>query len=521
MNTTTQYSFATDLLPGERWWGGKVADGRFMPYGTATITRNLSTWKHEPGQLPEASNQSAPLLVSTKGRFVWSEQPLTFSFHEGTLTVASDAEIISEAATETSTGEGTLRAAYRAACGRFFPPSGKTPAIEMFTKPQYNTWIEMPYRPTQQAALDYADAMLDAGMPAGVIMIDDKWSPDYGTWTFDPATFPDPKSMLDVLHAKGFDVIVWLVPFVSPDSAVFRELEERGLMLQDKNGRTAIRRWWNGLSAVLDLSNPQATQWVRERLDALCELGVDGFKFDGADLYDFHEDDRPYAPMTSNDMCEQWARIGVHYPYNEFRACWKMGGQPLAQRLQDKPATWDANGIGSLIPEMLAQGMIGHAFVCPDMIGGGEVNSAKHSGVDQEFFVRYAQIAALSPMMQFSVSPSRVLDSEHLEAVNEALHIREQHMPLIEQLAHHAAETGEPIIRPMAYHYPALTEITDQFLLGDRLIVAPCLQQGVSNRTVTIPEGHWRSDTGELVEGPAEIRTDCPLNRIPRYTRED
>ena len=26
----------------------------------------------------------------------------------------------------------------------------------MFTAPQYNTWIEMPYRPTQEAVLDYA-----------------------------------------------------------------------------------------------------------------------------------------------------------------------------------------------------------------------------------------------------------------------------------------------------------------------------------------------------------------------------
>lgn len=514
MNNTAQYT-TIDMLPDERWWGGRAADGRFMPFGAQPFSCNLATWKHEDGQLPEASNQSAPLLVSTRGRYIWCDKPFAFSFDGKHLTAQADHPV-----TVHGDGDGTLRDAFLAASRNHFPPSGATPAKAMFAKPQYNTWIEMPYRPTQQAVLAYADAMLAADMPPGVLMIDDKWSPDYGTWTFDPATFPNPQEMLRQLHGKGFDVIVWLVPFVSPDSAVFRELEARGLMLRDRHGRTAIRRWWNGLSAVLDLSNPEARQWIRGRLDALCELGVDGFKFDGADLYDFHDDDLPFTPMTSNDMCEQWAAIGVHYPFNEFRACWKMGGQPLAQRLQDKPAAWDEHGIGSLIPEMLAQGMIGQPFVCPDMIGGGEVNSTKHSDVDQEFFVRYAQIAALSPMMQFSTAPSRVLDADHLEAVRKALAIREEYLPTILRLADHAAQTGEPIIRPMAYHFPDMNTVTDQFLLGSDIIVAPCTQRHAVSRRVSIPEGRWRGDDGQIIAGPAVIDTPCPLDRLPRFMRE-
>jgi len=32
---------------------------------------------------------------------------------------------------------------------------------------------------------------------------------------------------------------------------------------------------------------------------------------------------------TPAGQCEAWARIGLRYPFNEYRACWKMGGQPL------------------------------------------------------------------------------------------------------------------------------------------------------------------------------------------------
>src|SRR5690625_7726071 len=87
------------------------------------------------------------------------------------------------------------------------------------------------------------------------------------------------------------------------------------------------------------------------------------------------------------------------------------------------------------------------------MVGGGEITAMRgQEGIDQEFFVRYAQVAALSPMIQFSVSPARVLDAEHLRAVMLALELRERHVGRLLELAEQAARSGEPILRPMAYH---------------------------------------------------------------------
>ena len=85
--------------------------------------------------------------------------------------------------------------------------------------------------------------------------------------------------------------MLWIVPYISPDSPAFRELEAAGLLLRGVDGHTALRRWWNGVSAVLDLSNPGAADWFHGRAEALLALGVDGFKFDGADVADFRDDD--------------------------------------------------------------------------------------------------------------------------------------------------------------------------------------------------------------------------------------
>lgn len=81
------------------------------------------------------------------------------------------------------------------------------------------------------------------------------------------------------------------------------------------------------------------------------------------------------------------------------------------QRLCDKRTVWDETGIAGLIPDTLIQGITGHPFGSPDMIGGGEYTcflEGNDAACTPEMFVRYAQIAALMPVMQFSASPCSI-----------------------------------------------------------------------------------------------------------------
>ena len=351
-------------------------------------------------------------------------------------------------------------------------------------------------------------------------MIDDRWSTDYGCWTFDRSAFPDPGRMTDHLHRLGFTVMLWLVPYVDPTSESFDVLAQQQFLVREPDGTPAIRQWWNGHSAVLDTTNPVAVAWLHAALDSLVDdHGIDGFKFDGGDFYSYRPTDLTAGSTDPAGQCEAWARVGLKYPFNEFRACWKMGGQPLAQRLHDKPPVWGAGGLASLIPEAIAQGLIGHAFVCPDMVGGGDLGVLQDIGVDAELFVRYAQCAALFPMMQFSVSPARVLDAVHLEAVLDAVRLHQHLSKEIYGLAKMASRTGEPILRPLAYHHPGYERVTDQFLLGDNILAAPVLEAGASVRTVVLPPGYWVGQDGTTHLGPASIDIPVTLTSVPWFRR--
>lgn len=87
------------------------------------------------------------------------------------------------------------------------------------------------------------------------------------------------------------------------------------------------------------------------------KYGIDGYKFDAGDVAHFTDE---YTFYDSNaNACtfsQKWAELGLKFSYNEFRTSYKLGGQPLVQRLGDKSYSWSASAL--LIPDMVAAGSI-------------------------------------------------------------------------------------------------------------------------------------------------------------------
>jgi alpha-glucosidase len=503
----------------EKWFGGAVNDGVVMPFENG-YSYNMY------GDL--RGNQAQPLLLSNQGSIIWSESPFKFTITESEIVIESIDGI------QFTRGKTNLKNAFQFASKNYFPANGKMPDELLFSQPQYNTWIELTYNQNQEDILKYAHAIIDNGFPPGVLMIDDNWQEAYGTWKFHPKRFPDAKSMMQELHDLGFKVMLWVCPFVSPDTDVFRSAAKEGIFLRYPENQTvagspssyfndvALIGWWNGYSALLDFSNPRAKAWFKGELQYLVdEFGVDGFKLDAgdADLYPnwLKSHDRDITP---NRHSERFAEIGLDFPLNEYRATWKMGGMPLAQRLRDKGHTWE--DLQTLIPNITVQGLMGYAFTCPDMIGGGEFTSfLNNTTIDQELIVRSAQIHALMPMMQFSVAPWRILDKEHFNAVKNAIEVRKKFTPMIQKLANEAAKTGEPIVRNMEYVFPnaGYENIKDQFLLGDEILIAPVLGKNQTQREIVLPNGKWRGYDDKIYKGNSIIKVPVALNTIPYFQK--
>lgn len=510
------------MLPGEKWWGGldnphawKLTESG----GHYTFPMDETTDVAMDFTRETYSNNCVPFFVSTAGRYIWSDETLKAVFKEGVITLESPGKIIFQEAGK------TLKEAYMAAAAAHFPPSGKLPPEEFLTRPQYNTWIELMYNQNQEDILKYAHAIADNGFPTGaVLMVDDNWQKYYGNYDFKPERFPDPKAMMDELHGMGFRVMLWVCPYVSPDSPEYRELAKKGYFVLDvKEDRPAIIQWWNGYSAMLDMSNPGARAWMVGKLKEMqTKYGVDGFKFDAGDGASYSPekirvfDGKSYGPKHT----ELWCRMYEDFPYNELRASWKLAGEPIVMRLCDKKADWAA--VRGLVPAMLAAGMEGHLFTCPDMIGGGEFTSfldVDPSEIDQEQIVRSCQVHAMMPMMQFSVAPWRILTKENMEICRAAAWKHVELAPYLLEKTKEGTINGVPVARPMEFEFPGqgFEGCNDQYMLGDKYLVAPMLEKGTS-RSVKLPKGRWQDETGRKYKGGKSYEIDVPLDRIPIFT---
>lgn len=501
-------------LKNEKWYGGATNLGPKMPFESDREEFDLRT--------QDFNNQTSPLLISSCGRYLWADGPIRFSFNDSCLNVESHRGNL----TLSQAADPTLRGAYNEVSSIYFPPEGAIPPEEFFNKPIYNTWIELMYDQNQEDVLQYAKAIVDNGFPIGVLMIDDNWQKDYGDWEFRPDRFPAPKEMVDTLHSMGFKVMLWVCPFISPDSKEARDLNQKGYLLKKPgSNEMAVVNWWNGYSACYDLSNPEAYDYLKNKFHNLQDkYGIDGFKFDAGDQERYLSEDVEVFDGQSYDteQTRLWAQLASEFPYNELRACWKMGNQPLVQRLGDKQYSW--KGVSELVPAMISAALLGHSYACPDMIGGGAYGSflnIKEDEFNADLIIRSCQIHSLMPMMQFSVAPWRILKKDDLSIIKKYADLHCSFGPYILEMAEKTASEGTPIVRHMAYSFPneGFEEINDQYMLGDLYLVAP-VSTASATRNVKLPKGEWLDDTGKKIKGGKTITLEnVPIDRLPYYKR--
>ena len=525
------------MLSGEKWWGLCNNFGRDMPFTEITDFKcDLRKNNY--------SHQSLSFLCSDRGRVVWCAEPVGVRISGGEIALESDkcGIVLKEDAGR------NLAEAYRYGSKTWFPPTGEEPELMYFSAPQYNTWIELMYHQNEKDILAYAKSMLDHGLPPGIFMIDDTWQHGYGEWYFDMRRFADPKGMMDKLHGMGFKVLLWMCPFVSMDTPAYRRIAwgknpddvrgyptKGGFLLESLEPGwggvppPAPIRWWNGRSALLDFTHPNAVAWFAEQLDRLVvDYGADGFKFDGGGVQFYagcvgeeggsprtFVHDPAVSPAAQSALYGQFA---LRYKGSEYRNGFGFAGKPVIMRLHDKEHSWDA--LRRLVPDMLAAGFVGCPFICPDMIGGGAWTAfLPGAPFDPELFIRSAQVHALCPMMQISASPWRVLDAEHQKIFGKTAELRQRFAPRFVELAKESAKTGEPMMRNLEYCFPGLgyAGVKDEFMMGDKLLVAPVVEKGSATRRVVLPPGRWRSDDGQAYVGPATVEVSAPLARLPYF----
>ncbi|XP_027889749.1 myogenesis-regulating glycosidase-like [Xiphophorus couchianus] len=408
---------------------------------------------------------------------------------------------------------------------RYFPKPINVPSHEVFRKPVWSTRAFYKSAVTQEKLLRYASDIIKYGFKWSHLELDDRYTTDYGEFDFDPQKFPNASGMFEKLRKDGFQVTLWTHPFINYDSINFGVALEKGLFVREPSGDLpALVRWWNGIGGILDFTNSEASKWFLSHLNSLKRhYNVTSFKFDAGETSYLPRQFSTLVPLSDpSTFTRRYSEMAIPFSSRaELRVGYQSQNISCFFRIINRDSVWGYElGLKSIIPTVLTISILGYQFVLPDMIGGnaypnrtaGLINET-HALPDKELYIRWLELSAFMPAMEFSIPPW-AYDDEVVKIARKFSELHETEVaPRVLELAGEVVGTGDPIIRPLwwiAKDDKAAFKIDSQFLIGDDLLVAPVLEPGEQERDIYLPAGHWKSKKGTY-KGPMYL-TDYPVD---------
>lgn len=358
-------------------------------------------------------------------------------------------------------------------------------------------------------------------------------------WNYDK--FPDPSATMARLTAAGLRPVTNIKPCLLDDHPRLDEALSQGILVKDgATGEPALAQFWDGLGFHVDFGNPAGRAWWKSGIEtALLDHGVVSVWNDNNEYEIWDEDAvcagdgrpyrlalaRPAQPllMTKLSFEAQAARAPGKRPYAITRA----GPAGIARYGQ----TWsgDNETAWKTLRFNLTQGLnmsLSGLFNIGHDVGGFHGPSP-----DPELFCRFAEFCALWPrMVMNSWNDDGVVNLPWMHAsvipqVRAAIDLRYRLMPYLYTQMWRASRDNEPAVRPLFYDFPADPEaqtVEDAFMLGPNLLVAPMLEQGATQRSVTLPvhPGGWYDwHDGRHFPAGGPVTIDAPLARLPVFVR--
>jgi alpha-glucosidase (family GH31 glycosyl hydrolase) len=434
----------------------------------------------------------------------------------------------------------------------------------------YRLWMSGNEWNSQARVLDEVAQSAREDIPVGAIVIE-AWSDEETFVAFNGAEYephadgsphrladfefpadgpwPDPKGMVDELHADGIKVLLWQIPLVQANGGqahLDREtMLERGYCVQRSDGKPYRNRgWWFPGALLPDFTKAEARRWWTEKRRYLIEdVGIDGFKTDGGEHAwgtDLRYADGTHGGETNNRYPVQYAaayhdllRSAGRDPVTFSRAGFTGSSAVPCHWAGDEDSTWEA--FRASLTAGLTAGASGIFFWGWDLAGfSGDVP-------DPELYLRATAAACFCPIMQYHSEfnhhrlpnrdrtpwnvAERTGDERVLPGFRRFAHLRERLVPYLAEQAERSLETGKPLMRALFFDVTDDARIWDfphQWLLGDDLLVAPVTSDGATSVCVYVPDGEWVDAwTGETLHGRAVVERAAPLDEIPLLVAAD
>ena len=375
-------------------------------------------------------------------------------------------------------------------------------------------------------------------VPLDAVVLDLYWfgvEGDMGRLDWDRTKFPNAEAMVKDLKAAGVKTIIITEPYFTRTSDNFQELVKKELLVKNEKGEPyIIEDFWTGAAGLIDITKPEAQEWMWQFYKKHIETGIAGWWSDlgepenhpsgmrhqgGLKPYEVHN---IYSHLWAKMLYEGYKKeFSDQRPFNLIRS-----GYAGSQRYAIFPWSGDIArswaGFQAQIPIMLGMSMSGIGYMHSDLGGftGGEKNP--------ELYARWLQMGAFVPIMRAhgagEIPPEPVFYDEPVKSiVRDYIKLRHRLLPYLYTMSWRNTTEGMPLVLPMNFfdpRNPRFQDINDQYFWGENMLVAPVLDPGANSRLVVLPSGSWIDYwTGLAYAGLQNIRVGTPLERMPLFIK--
>ena len=386
---------------------------------------------------------------------------------------------------------------------------------------------------SDREVLDMVDTMRQKRLPIDAVHTDIDYMEGFRVFTFHHQRFSDPKAFTSALAERHVKPVSIIDPGVKQDPGYFMYDEgvERGHFAKNPDGSIYVGKVWPGPAVFPDFTRPETRAWWGDKVRIMTDAGIRGIWNDMNEPANFTgplPDDVQFAAGTHAEIHNVYGHLMAQATYEGLRraenrrpflltrACCAGSQRYCSGWTGDNHSMWQHLQLS--LTQMMNLGLSGVYMVGSDVGGFG-------SNVTPELLVRWFQLGAISPFFRdhYAKGTRRqeayAFDEATTDACRRALDLRYHLLPYIYDLAHEDL----PLLRPLALEFPddmACRALTDQCMLGDRLLAAPVMTPAVTARAVYLPKGTWYDYyTGKRYTGGRYILADAPADRMPLFAR--
>jgi len=371
------------------------------------------------------------------------------------------------------------------------------------------------------------------GYPLSFVGLEPGWQtksyPNSFVW--DNKRYPDPAQFLNKLLQKNIRANLWINPYVSSHSPIFKDIQPY----------TASHTVWVGQVPDFNLKPARDLYkglFTKQHLN----IGVSGYKVDETDGFDnwLWPD---VAKFPSGFSAEQ-VRQTYGLQFQKMSADWFHEKNTRTYGLVRA-----SNAGASALPYVIYNDYYNHkdfitALINSSFIGVLWTPEARSSKTSEEW-LRRMQTVCFSPMAMLNAWADGTKPwtfPDVADKVKEVMQLRMRLLPYLYTTFAQYHYEGKPPVRAMnlvegfsfeekaiegklnstdnPYAQALKQDMKDQYMLGDYILVAP-LFAGEKSRKVVLPRGKWYDFyTGELVGDGETIEIKNDMESIPLFVSD-